>query len=180
MEIYAEFGDLKAEAVPATDWEQASLSDLIEFIQTRYHAPLADELASLQEKANQVAQAHGQDRAGLVKVAQLVCTLREELLSHTRKEDMILFPWIRDMELGYRSKSSLDGPVGMMKMEHQDADVCLQALRTATDDYLLPRAACTTYRTLFSELVQLERKLHEHIHLENSVLFPRAIAMTRT
>lgn len=177
-QVVVELANLEAEP-PEKDWEQAPLSELVEHIQKQYHEPLPRELAGLQEKAARIAQVHGPERPALLTVASLVNELSQELLHHTRKEDNVLFPWIRDLELGRRRAASLEGPVRMMEADHEDAGATLEALRSATEDYLIPESACTTYRLLFSGLQQFERELHLHIHLENAVLFPRALAMAR-
>lgn len=176
--LQAELFSVKTNAVN-NDWLEAPLSEVIAHIQQRYHLPLRTELPSLWEKARKVAQVHGQEHTELHRVESLVGELTEELLHHTDKEDKVLFPWIRDLEKGEMRRGRLEDPVAVMEAEHKEAGSLLEQLRQATGDYVLPRGACTTYRLLFAGLEQFERDLHLHIHLENSVLFPRALALAR-
>lgn len=159
------------------DWMGASLTAIIDHIKRRYHDPLRTELPSLWEKARRVAQVHGQERSELHRVESLVGELTEELLLHTDKEDKVLFPWICDLERGDTRSGRLEDPVAVMEAEHLEAGALLEQLREATGDYALPPTACTTYRILYAGLEQFERDLHKHIHLENTVLFPRALGV---
>ncbi|MCA9778205.1 MAG: iron-sulfur cluster repair di-iron protein [Candidatus Eremiobacteraeota bacterium] len=159
-------------------WEGASLKDLITHIQKTYHEPLHAGLVGLQEKANKVARVHGSNHPELVRVRELVETLSADLLQHTRKEDAVLFPWICSLERGEGHRRGVDAPISMMEAEHEEAGAILEDLRATTKDYQPPEEACTTYRLLFSSLEQLERDTHLHIHLENSILFPKALALT--
>lgn len=152
------------------DWESASLIELIEYIQKKYHKPLQSGLPSLQENANRVARVHGANHPELNKVLDLVETLSADLLQHTLKEDTVLFPWIRSLERGEELGGNVQAPIRMMEAEHEEAGALLEELRFATHDYELPEEACTTYRLLFSSLEQLERDIHLHIHLGNSLL----------
>lgn len=162
---------------PEKDWTEAPLDELIEHIQTRYHEPLRRDLPGLVEKARKVAQVHGQDAPELRKVEELVETLAQELLHHTEKEDRVLFPWISELAKGGSRAGKIAVPVAVMESEHVEAGALLEQLRASTGDYALPSGACTTYTLLFTGLESLERELHLHIHLENSILFPRALAL---
>ena len=158
-------------------WESATLAELIEHIQKEYHKPLRAGLISLGEKAHKVAKVHGPSHPELLKVRQLVETLGTDLLQHTQKEDAVLFPWIRSLERGEEGRGMVDAPIQMMEAEHEEAGALFEDLRAITNNYQPPEEACTTYRLLFSSLEQLERDTHLHIHLENSILFPRALAL---
>lgn len=161
-------------------WLDAPLGELVEHIQRKYHEPLRRELPGLDEKARRVARVHGAGRPELHEVEALVSALTSDLLHHTDKEDQVLFPWIRGMEQGESRGANLSAPIKVMEADHEKAGALLERLRAATRDYLLPEEACTTYRLLFSGLEQFERDLHVHIHLENSILFPRALALSET
>ena len=160
---------------PEQDWSTVSLADLTKHIEQRYHSPLRSELPSLEEMARKVARVHGQNHPELRQVEAMVTILAADLLAHTAKEETVLFPWIREVELG--GSRPLEAPVSVMESEHEEAGALLESLRSATHDYTPPVDACTTYRLLFSGLDRFERELHLHIHLESSVLFPRALAM---
>jgi regulator of cell morphogenesis and NO signaling len=104
---------------------------------------------------------------------------------HLMKEEQILFPYVIRMEESKLESApvipscfgTVQNPIQMMVMEHDSAGDVLRELRAATADYKLPEDACTSYRTLYTGLLEFEADLHQHIHLENNILFPRAIAM---
>lgn len=177
-EVLAELEKATA-AKGSKNWLEASLAEVVDHIQERYHTPLREELPSLLEKAHRVARVHGQYRPELEGVADLVTQLAEELLEHTQKEDKVLFPWIRELEKGETRSGNIGDPVSAMEAEHKEAGAILDQIREATKDFELPMSACTTYRLLYAGLEQLEKDTHMHIHLENSVLFPRALQLAK-
>jgi regulator of cell morphogenesis and NO signaling len=111
--------------------------------------------------------------------------LAQELTMHMMKEENVLFPYIERMEEAVLQHEpilpppfgTVANPVRMMEHEHQDAGVALKTLRAASQDYTPPEDACTSFRALYTALANFEKDLHQHIHLENNVLFPRALAM---
>jgi regulator of cell morphogenesis and NO signaling len=121
--------------------------------------------------ARKVYQVHGEkDPERLQRMVSTVVALRADLEPHMRKEEQILFPMI----LGGQGAST-GGPVSVMRQEHDDVGRMLITLRSVTDDYTPPEGACNTWRALWHALADLERSLHEHIHLENNILFPAAL-----
>ncbi|HFE47260.1 MAG TPA: iron-sulfur cluster repair di-iron protein [Nannocystis exedens] len=153
-------------------WEHAPLGTLIDHILKTYHRPLDEELPRLEALARKVWTVHGKKEpeqlGGIVDTYE---PLMHELFSHMRKEEQILFPMIRQG----RGAMAV-GPVQVMRHEHEEAGALLRRLRELTDNYTVPAAACATWRALWHGLADLERSLHEHIHLENNILFPRALA----
>jgi regulator of cell morphogenesis and NO signaling len=107
--------------------------------------------------------------------------LKEELDAHLMKEEMILFPAITKLEVGRSSGApcSIEHPIARMEYEHESAGRALAQMRHLTLDYYIPDEACNTYRALFAALIELEADLHQHIHLENNILFPRAAALQK-
>lgn len=167
--------ELEAAAAPTDgeqrDWRAVSLDELIDHILTRYHAVLKTELPRLSRLLAKVAAAHGAKHAdSLAPLGETFEGLRQELESHMMKEEMVLFPMIR---LG---SASVGNPIRVMEHEHDSAGRALQAMRSITGNYTLPDDACNSYRALFAGLQDLEADLHQHIHLENNILFPRAAA----
>lgn len=155
-----------------TRWDEAPLDDLIEHILTAYHAPLREELPRLDAMARKVAAVHGDKRPqALPELVTVFAGLKAELEDHMAKEEQILFPMIR------RGQGAMaDGPIAVMEHEHEAAGRALARLRELTEGYTVPAEACTTWRALWHGLSALEQALHLHIHLENNVLFPRALA----
>jgi len=161
------------------DWQNEPLLDLIAHIVSRHHAYLKSELSRIAELFAKVVRAHSQREPVLVEVSEIFGILKEELDAHLMKEEMILFPTIGKLEAGGSSGApcSIEHPIARMEYEHESAGRALAQMRHLTRDYYIPDEACNTYRALFATLVELESDLHEHIHLENNILFPRAAAL---
>ncbi len=154
------------------NWNEAPLNDLIEHILSAYHAPLAEELPRLESIARKVNEVHGaKDPQRFSALVSVYLGLKGELEQHMMKEEQILFPMIQ------RGQGAMaDGPISVMEHEHDSAGAALRRLRELTDDYQAPEEACNTWRALWAGLAALEEDLHQHIHLENNILFPRALA----
>ncbi len=166
----------------AVDWRTKSLTELTQFIVWRYHVDLKNELPALQILVAKVHGVHGTNHPELATVHQLYSALKDELEPHMAKEEEILFPHIEGMEdLDAEPVPSCFGtvrnPIRMMMMEHDSAGDILKQLREVTRSYAVPADACNSYRSMMERLQRLEQDLHEHIHLENNVLFPRAIEL---
>lgn len=153
-------------------WDEAPLDDLIEHILFAYHRPLREELPRLDTMARRVFTVHGDtDPDRLSNLLSVYRELKAELEEHMQKEEQILFPMIQ------RGQGVMAaGPIGMMEHEHDSAGAALQRLRELTNGYDVPARACNTWRALWHGLEALEESLHQHIHLENNILFPRALA----
>jgi len=150
--------------------------ELIGYIVDKHHAYLRAELPRIDAMAERVAKVHGGHTPSLVEVFHIFCAMAEELDGHMMKEEQILFPAIRTLSEG-GATMPLDGPVACMLQEHDDAGEALALMRELTNGFTPPPEACNTYRALFAGLAELEEDLHRHIHLENAVLFPQALAM---
>lgn len=153
-------------------------AELCQYIVDTHHQFLRDELPRIYAMAKRVAQVHGGHTPTLVEVFEVFCEMAKELEDHMGKEEQILFPAIERMDTdGGVGNGSLEGPVSVMLREHDDVGAALAKLRELTNGFAPPVEACNTYRALFAGLADLEVDLHKHIHLENSVLFPQAMAM---
>ena len=151
--------------------------ELIEHIVSTHHAYLRSELPRLHAMTERVARVHGGHTPSLVEVHEIFTEMAAELDSHLMKEEGILFPAIVEMVENGATALPMDGPIACMLHEHDDAGSALSRLRALTNGFTPPPEACNTYRALFAGLLELEDDLHRHIHLENSVLFPAALAM---
>jgi regulator of cell morphogenesis and NO signaling len=159
-----------ADTSPAR-WIDAPLPELIDHIVSTYHRALDEELPRLEFMARKVLRVHG-DKAPEVLPA-LVSTLldlKAELEQHMIKEEEILFPMILSGQ-----GSTASAPISVMEHEHESAGAALQRLRELTDDYRVPEGACNTWQALWHGLAALEEDMHQHIHLENNILFPRSL-----
>lgn len=165
------------------DWTKRTLADLHDYLVNRYHVHAREQLTTLQTLAAKVISVHGRNHPEVRRVGALVEALREDMLPHMMKEEMILFPYVDQLENADGPASSCFGtvqnPIRQMLAEHEAVGDLLRDLRATTDGYLPPEDACFSYRELYRRLEELERETHEHIHLENNVFFPRAIDLER-
>lgn len=156
-----------------------TLTELADHIVTTHHAYLKDELPRLAFLTKKVAAVHGDDYPWLREVHQVYIRLAEELSSHLQKEEVVLFPAIRNLEQKGDSAApfghDLSRPVFMMEHEHAEAGEALAKLRELTSDFTPPASACNSFRAMLQGLEELERDTHEHISKENNILFPRAM-----
>ncbi|MDP7036031.1 MAG: iron-sulfur cluster repair di-iron protein [Planctomycetota bacterium] len=153
-------------------WDQTPLDDLMDHILARYHQPLKEELPRLEAMLDKVYQVHGEkDPERLLSLVNVFRALKEELKDHMEKEEVILFPMIRT------GQGAMAGcPISVMEMEHKSAGASLCKIRQLTDEYQVPSQACNTWRALWHGLKELEESTHQHIHLENNILHPRALS----
>ncbi len=167
------------------DWQMEPLGDLVAHINSTHHKYTREEIARLGPLFVKVCSVHGQNHPELVEVRTTFAGLAQELTMHMMKEEMVLFPYIVRMEEAVIQNEpvlpppfgSVQNPVSMMEHEHESAGSALRAMRQASSGYVAPSDACVSYQTLYKALSEFEADLHEHIHLENNILFPRAIAM---
>lgn len=170
---------------PAGDWQNAPLAALIAHIENSHHKYVKEETARLGPLFDKVCSAHGGKHPELLKLRSEFRALAQELATHMMKEEMVLFPYIERMEESRISGEpvlpapfgSVNNPVASMIHEHDSAGSLLRSMRRLSDGYAAPAGACTSYKTLYWALAEFERDLHQHIHLENNILFPRAIQM---
>jgi regulator of cell morphogenesis and NO signaling len=169
------------------DWQTEPMSALIAHIQKTHHSYTREEIARLGPLFDKVCSVHGKDHPELLQIRDTFQALAQELSAHLMKEEMILFPYILKMEVAPEGKEPLAGapfgsvqnPVFMMEREHDSAGNALRAMNKASNGYSAPENACVSYQTLYGALAAFEADLHRHIHLENNILFPRAVAMER-
>jgi len=168
-------------------FDQLALSQLADHIVSTHHTYVKTESQQLMTYAEKVASKHGQRHPNLFKIFQLVAAVKEEMGLHMHKEEAVLFPRIKELEkfAGHEhgdiklSVTYLQAPITMMEQEHDHAGALLAEIRLLSDNYTPPQDACTTYKLLFAALQAFELDLHHHVHLENNILFPKAIRMAK-
>jgi regulator of cell morphogenesis and NO signaling len=164
------------------NWEQAALKELIAHVQARFHVPLRTELPRLAAMMAKVVSRHGERHPEvLLPLARTFEHLSRELMAHMGKEDAVLFPAVIEIERGLAPSAAawIAHPIAAMEADHEDAGRALAEMRRLTSGYAPPPDACPTFRGLYYGLAEFERDMHEHVHLENNILFPRAQALTR-
>jgi len=167
------------------DWQKETLADLIVHINSTHHVFVRQECPRIDALAGKVLAVHGKNHPELLQVQHLFSVLASELGVHLMKEEQILFPYVLRLEeaaiAGEPAPPAMFGtvvnPVRMMMQEHDGAGETLKELRVVTKDYAVPEDACASYTELYKALQGFEADLHQHIHLENNILFPRAVAM---
>ncbi len=167
------------------DWQSEPLGDLVAHIKSTHHKYTREEIARLGPLFEKVCSVHGKNHPELLQVRASFTGLAQELTMHMMKEEMVLLPYIVRMEEAVLQHEpvlpppfgSVQNPVSMMEQEHESAGNALRAIRQASCSYTPPGDACVSYQTLYRALAEFEADLHQHIHLENNILFPRAIAM---
>jgi regulator of cell morphogenesis and NO signaling len=176
-----------AQATSAEDknWQALPLADLIAHINSTHHVFVRSECPRILALIAKVVGVHGKNHPELLAVQAIFAALSEELQVHLMKEEHILFPYVLRMEESVIASEiappamfgTVMNPIRMMMQEHDGAGDALRSLRSATGDYSVPEDACISYQTLYRALQDFERDLHQHIHLENNILFPRVSAM---
>jgi len=162
-------------------WTRVSLTELCDHIESTHHAFMHREMPRLETMAEKVVAAHGEKYPATKALLHVFLALRAEIDYHLMKEERILFPMIRQLEASNATPQfhcgSLSNPISVMEHEHDTAGGALRKLRELTNDYTPPPDACNTWRALLDGLQALEADLHQHIHKENNILFPRAIRL---
>jgi regulator of cell morphogenesis and NO signaling len=162
------------------DWSEASLTDLVEYLLATHHVFTRTELARLAPLMDKVASVHGENHPELNAIRTFFIGLSDDLGPHLMKEEQVLFPYMLDLDAGRTSAScfgTVANPIRAMLGEHDQVGELLHRIRDLSRDFALPEGACGSYQSLFMGLADLEADLHQHIHLENNVLFPKALAL---
>ncbi len=161
-------------------WEKESLTAVISFIVETHHAYTREAMAALAPLSAKVRGKHGEAHPETRTVEMLVQRLVEDLGPHLLKEEKILFPYVESLEQPARAEScfgTVQNPIRMMMREHEAVGEILGELRAVTGTYTAPPDACASFQALYAGMQDLEADLHRHIHLENNILFPGALAV---
>lgn len=173
-----------ASSEPTDDWSQAPLPTLCDHIEQTHHLYLKSELPRLTKLIAKVNRVHGDSDPSLPVLQQVFVELRAELEPHLFKEEQVLFPAIRKLVSAaaplHFPFGTVANPIRMMELEHDGAGNALERIRELTQDFAVPARACNTYLAMLDGLRELEADMHQHVHKENNILFPRALAAERS
>jgi regulator of cell morphogenesis and NO signaling len=166
------------------NWETDSLAD---YIINTHHTYLIRAMPNIYAHAVKVAQVYGEKHPGTIRVSQVFLEIKEELEVHMQKEEKMLFPYIKRIvqanrdgnQMHYPPFGTVGNPIKVMEIEHEKAGHLTLEINRLTENYTPPADACTTFRVLYEELREFENDLHIHIHLENNILFPKAIEIEK-
>jgi regulator of cell morphogenesis and NO signaling len=161
------------------------VSTLVAYIIANHHAYVRGALPTIVAYTEKLASVHGENHPELIEVRNLFADVADEMTSHMMKEEQILFPFIS--ALGDAAKAgrpaphppfgTVENPIRMMEQEHESAGNAMARINELTGGYQPPADGCTTYRVGLQELDAFERDLHAHVHLENNILFPKALRL---
>jgi len=176
---------LHAPASDTPDFNSWDAAALITRIVHRHHGYVRQAIPALIQHTSKIASVHGTRHPELVHIAGLFHRVADEMTEHMFKEEQILFPFIIALENAREQNrpapfapfGTVNNPVRMMLAEHDTAGDLLREMRKVSSDYALPADACISFKTFYEAVEAFEQDLHQHIHLENNLLFPKAIAL---
>ena len=171
----------------ATNYNSWELDFLTDHIINVHHSYVEENIPLLLQYSERVAKVHGAHYSELLEIRDLVKQVAGELSAHMKKEELILFPFIKKMvkakkentELPAAHFGTVDNPIKMMETEHEDAGELLRRIAELSNNYTPPQGACNTYRAFFAKLEEFEQDLHQHVHLENNILFPKSLLLEK-
>lgn len=180
-----ERGKEQPAAKPSEDWQSRPLAELTAYIVEKHHGYTKRELERIERLVEKVVSVHAGNHPELLKVRDTFKSLKTDLIAHMLKEEQVLFPRIEQLEGFVQSHRTVPAafldavrnPVRVMMMEHDAAGDLLRVLRSVSGNYAVPPDGCISYKTLYQTLQEIERDLHQHIHLENNILFPRTVQL---
>jgi len=166
-------------------WMKAPLAELTCHIRERHHGYVRDVIPRLRGMLAKVREKHGSNHREIDEIEKLFNEVAREMLMHMQKEEQILFPYIDALERSASGKGAIEppffrtvrNPIYAMMQEHDAAGELVRKIHAASNDYQAPADSCTTFMATYQELKQFEEDLHLHVHLENNILFPRAVEM---
>jgi len=167
------------------DFNNWDLDFMVDFIMNTHHKYVVSANELIIQYSDRVASVHGKSHPEVVRINELFHTLVNELTSHMQKEEVILFPFIKQISEAKKTGTqltpghfgSIQNPINMMEAEHEGAGDIIKELKELTNDFTPPADACNTFKALYSKLEEYQNDLFQHIHLENNILFPKAIKL---
>jgi regulator of cell morphogenesis and NO signaling len=167
------------------NWTTAPLSDLTAHVKNNHHGYVREAIPRVTKLLEKVKTTHGKHHPELAEIEISFREVGKEMIMHMQKEEQILFPYIEALDRAANGKGILEppffqtvkNPIQAMMKEHDAAGDLVRQIRKASAEYAAPADACTSYKTLLLELHQFELDLHQHVHLENNILFPRAVEL---
>jgi len=166
-------------------WQSKPIRELIDHILDKHHVFTKQEMGQLTSLMAKVVVRHGEHNPQLIELRDLFAEVCEDMGPHMMKEEMVLFPYIQKIDhccsnnlyAAFPPFGTVQHPIQMMTVEHEAVAELLSRMRAVSNDYSLPEGACPSFTALYHRLIDFERDMHQHIHLENNVLFPRAVEL---
>jgi len=178
----------EAQGTPSQNYQSWELDFMCDYIVSTHHKYVKDTIPFLLEMSAKVARVHGDAHPEVIVAAEAFAGVAADLSHHLQKEEQILFPYIKQLVNARKANTALPAaafgqvanPIQVMEAEHEHAGEDLSEIRAVTNDFAVPEDACTSYRILFKMFQEFEADLHQHVHLENNILFPKAIELEKT
>ncbi|HMU99359.1 MAG: iron-sulfur cluster repair di-iron protein [Bacteroidia bacterium] len=178
---------MESKSESTTDYQSWPLDLLADYIEKKHHRYVQEKTLEIQPYLDKICKVHGERHPELLKIKEEFNASAGELAAHMKKEELILFPFIRKMTQAKMENIKVDAahfgtvinPIQMMMDEHTVEGNRFRKIEELSNNYTPPQDACNTYRVSFSLLKEFEQDLHLHIHLENNILFPKAIEIEK-
>ncbi len=169
------------------DFNSWDLDFLVDYILNIHHKYVKDSVIMLYDVSEKVANVHSENHPEVIRIAALFETIAKELDTHIQKEETILFPYIKKLAVAKRENTgmepspfgSVENPIRTLETEHVAVGGSMDEINRLSNGYATPEDACSSYRALYAKLDEFEQDLHRHIHLENNILFPKAIQLEK-
>lgn len=170
------------------DYQSWPIDLIADYIEKKHHRYVEEKTQEIKPYLDKICRVHGDRHPELLEINQLFNETAGELAAHMKKEELILFPFVRKIAKAKQENTKLDAPhfgtvqnpIQMMMHEHTNEGERFRKIEALSNNYVAPQDACNTYRVTFALLKEFEADLHLHIHLENNILFPKAIEMEKT
>lgn len=171
----------------ADNYKDWSPDFLIDYIINNHHNYVRSKLPEIRIYAQKVAKVHGRTHPENIEIFKLFEALSAELIEHLKKEEEILFPYVKSLVVAEKSGTerkiphfkTAANPIGMMEAEHEEAGDGMEKIKELSNNFTPPEDACATYRVLYANLKEFQEDLHKHVHLENNILFPKALELEK-
>jgi regulator of cell morphogenesis and NO signaling len=187
-EVESDLLSLDSKTDRAHDYDHWELDFLIDYIVQTHHSYIRENIPVLIQYSEKLAKVHGHHYTEVMEIDQLLHGVLQELDMHMKKEEHILFPFIKELAIARREGreiptppfGTIQNPIAMMESEHDNAGDAFHRIAELTNQYTPPPTACNTHRVLYAKIEEFEDDLHMHIHLENNILFPKAIKIEQS
>lgn len=183
-ELYTHINKTNAETIDFQDWP---LDLLVDYIEKKHHTYVENKSTEIKEYLLKICSVHGEQHPELLDIKELFFASVGDLTAHMKKEELILFPFVRKLQKAKDSKIGIEkphfgqvtNPIEMMKDDHEEEGERFREIARLSNNYQTPEDGCNTYGVTYALLKEFENDLHLHIHLENNVLFPKAIELEK-
>jgi regulator of cell morphogenesis and NO signaling len=171
-----------------SDFDKYSLTKLVDFIVENHHQYVKEAIPPLIDSTSKVSREHGEQFPEVIEIAKQFMSLAEELTNHLEKEETVLFPYIKNLEASALKRlpspqsifGSVSNPISVMMLEHKDGTDIFDIIRKLSNNFTPPLLASNTYKVSLQKLNEFEEEMHKHVHLENNILFPKALDLERS